>query len=228
MIRGQRGFTLVEIAVVLVIVGLLLGGVLKGRELIASARVRSLADQQAAVQAAYHGFTDRYRALPGDMPRARAEAAIGETINTGDSAGTGNGRLEAPPAWEELNGVWEHLVKAGFIKGEYNGSSDAPTPADAPVNAFNGVLVLARHDGYRDSGTPRARLLLHMGQHVPVAIARELDVKVDDGRPLTGILRNAATGTAVHEADDGATPCIDTDAWDTGGGSRDCNPTFLY
>jgi prepilin-type N-terminal cleavage/methylation domain-containing protein len=64
---AQGGFTLVEIAIVLVIIGLLLGGILKGQELITSARVRNLADQASAVQAAYYGFVDRYHAIPGDM-----------------------------------------------------------------------------------------------------------------------------------------------------------------
>ena len=54
--RKQAGFTLVEIAIVLVIIGLLLGGILKGQELINSARVRNLADQNSGVQAAYFGF----------------------------------------------------------------------------------------------------------------------------------------------------------------------------
>ena len=59
MVNKQRGFTLVEIAIVLVIIGLLLGGILKGQELITAARVRNLADQSAGVQAAYYGFIDR-------------------------------------------------------------------------------------------------------------------------------------------------------------------------
>ena len=64
--KQQTGFTLVEIAIVLVIIGLLLGGILKGQELINSARVRNLADQNSGVQAAYFGFIDRYRQVPGD------------------------------------------------------------------------------------------------------------------------------------------------------------------
>src|SRR4030095_7269589 len=66
MQRRNNGFTLIEIAIVLVIIGLLLGGVLKGQELITGARVRNLASQQDGVKAAYFGFLDRYRALPGD------------------------------------------------------------------------------------------------------------------------------------------------------------------
>jgi prepilin-type N-terminal cleavage/methylation domain-containing protein len=64
---GESGFSLVEVALVLVVVGLLLAGFLKGQELIASTRVRNIADQNADVQAAYFGFIDRYRAVPGDM-----------------------------------------------------------------------------------------------------------------------------------------------------------------
>ena len=66
----QSGFTLIEIAIVLVIIGLLLGGVLKGQELITSARVRNMISQQDGIKAAYFGFLDRYRALPGDYAAA--------------------------------------------------------------------------------------------------------------------------------------------------------------
>ena len=79
-IKQQKGFTLVEIAIVLVIIGLLLGGILKGQELINSARVRNLADQNSGVQAAYYGFIDRYRRIPGDFPAARASAALGVQV----------------------------------------------------------------------------------------------------------------------------------------------------
>src|SRR5215470_5599339 len=85
----SKGFTLVEIAIVLVIVGLLLGGVLKGQELITSARVRNLISQQDGIKAAFFGFQDRYRALPGDYAAASANIA-GVNI-----AGDGNGRIEA-------------------------------------------------------------------------------------------------------------------------------------
>ena len=122
--QKQSGFTLVEIAIVLVIIGLLLGGILKGQELINSARVRNLADTTTGIQAAYYGFIDRYRRVPGDWAASAAEEAIGVTIAGG---GNDNGRLDdAQGAFAENNAMWEQLAKSGFIQGNFEGSTDEP------------------------------------------------------------------------------------------------------
>src|SRR6266851_3984505 len=70
MKSGQQGFTLVEIAIVLVIIGLLLGGILKGQEMITQAKIKNVIADFSGVSAAYHGYQDRYRAIPGDDPNA--------------------------------------------------------------------------------------------------------------------------------------------------------------
>src|SRR5882672_9802397 len=106
MKRMQQGFTLVEIAIVLVIIGLLLGGILKGQELITNARVRNVADQQNAVKAAFYAFQDRFRALPGDY--AQADTNIPNIVAT--RVGNGNSRIEAG----ESVLAWYHLTNAGF------------------------------------------------------------------------------------------------------------------
>ncbi|MDQ3777085.1 MAG: hypothetical protein M3461_23400 [Pseudomonadota bacterium] len=103
----------------LVIIGLLLGGILKGQELITSARVRNLADQASAVQAAYYGFVDRYRAIPGDMSAANACAAIGTAVLAGcdtDPGGNANGSIDSGD-FGEAAAVWAHLSAAGFLQG---------------------------------------------------------------------------------------------------------------
>ena len=66
MYRMQQGFTLVEIAIVLVIIGLLLGGILKGQEMITQAKIKNVVADFSGVSAAYYGYQDRYRAIPGD------------------------------------------------------------------------------------------------------------------------------------------------------------------
>jgi len=106
---------------VLVIIGLLMGAVLKGKQLQDSARVRKLADVTTGVEVAYLAFQDRYRRVPGDWSAAGASAGIGEPITGG---GNENGRLDNPPGanvYDEVNALWEQLSKAGIIKGRYPG-----------------------------------------------------------------------------------------------------------
>ena len=231
---GQRGFTLVEIAIVLVIIGLLLGGILKGQELIVSARVRNIADQNSGIQAAYYGFIDRYRQVPGDWPQTNAVQAI-PGVTTG---GNGSGRLDAVGgnSWTEALALWEHLSKAGFIQGNYVGGSAAPGAADtnkAPRNAFQGFLVLFETPDYADANTPPVRLNLTLGRGIPVNVLRELDVKIDDGLPTTGVLRHALTTDATFPGIGRSTAaCVDTsvdpDIWDIKNNQQDCNAVYVY
>lgn len=231
----QSGFTLVEIAIVLVIIGLLLGGILKGQELISSARVRNLANQNSGVQAAYYGFIDRYRHVPGDWDKDEATDAIGVTINAG---GDNNGQVNVG-SWTEAAALWEQLSKAGFIQGNYT-SVGPPTnaatwsdPVIAPINAFNGYLLLARNSDYTDTGTPSDRLNLHLGDNIPVSIARELDVKIDDGLPETGVLREAGDTASDFAGINASTStnCATTTApiiYDIQTDAQNCNLAFLY
>jgi prepilin-type N-terminal cleavage/methylation domain-containing protein len=229
---NQTGFTLVEIAIVLVIIGLLLGGILKGQELINSARVRNLADQNSAVQAAYFGFIDRYRQVPGDMCQDDAIAAIGtgdDGIIT-DSDECGNGRIDVGN-WDEVAGVWEHLSKAGFITGNYQGASNLEGYRDAaPMNAFNGSVLLGRLDGpdadYHGAGTERLGFVF--GEFIPVNIMRELDVKLDDGRPESGVVRMMQDGTTYNRITDSDQDCMADGIWDIETNSQDCNAVYLY
>ena len=232
-ITGQRGFTLVEMAIVLVIIGLLLGGILKGQELITSARVRNIADQNSGVQAAYYGFIDRYRQVPGDWPEINAAQAIPNVDNGGDASGRLDGDV-----WEEGLYLWEQLSKAGFIQGNYTGGSgSAPNAAEtdvAPRNAFNGFLMLFRTDDYEGDDAIE-RLNLTLGRGIPVNVLRELDLKIDDGLPETGVLRHAlSAGAAMADNDVGHSTdtCVDdTDdpaIWDIASNEQTCNAVYVY
>lgn len=234
----QKGFTLVEIAIVMVIIGLLLGAVLKGQNLINSARVRNMADQNSSIQAAYYGFIDRYRAVPGDMPDVLARQAIGSNNLAANIGGNGNGNLTgeaggSPEDWGEAAALWAHLSAANFIVGSYEGAAagDGSYTAniDTPVNAFGGRVILWRTNLYEadDDSVATSRLGFVVGRSTPASVLSELDTKVDDGRPETGVLR--LTIGVVGEAHGQDATCMDANAvWDVSSDSQDCNAIYLY
>jgi len=252
--RKQSGFTLVEIAIVLVVIGLLLGGILKGQQLINSARVRNLADQNSGVQAAYYGFVDRFRNLPGDMLCTAAVTAVGAAVSpdncttvVGGTAGSGggNGRIDTIP---EAGAVWAHLSVAGFLTGTYTGiTADAATylggvsTGQVPPNAFQGPIMLAHTPDYLE-GVARGtitRLAYSFGGNIPVPLLRDLDQKLDNGTAGTGVLRSSAETTdgtsgvfgAVSDYTiGGGDDCVisGTDTWNVDSSNQTCNAIFLY
>jgi len=197
--RKQSGFTLIEIAIVLVIIGLLLGGVLKGQELITSARVRNLISQQDGIKAAYFGFLDRFRSLPGDYSLASTNIAnVAATAN-----GNGNGQIESAlggGAIDEHIAVWDHLSKAGFINGSYTYAALPETPATVPANPYVRYIQLIYDNAY-GTGTPALRHNIKTGNQIPSEILSEIDRKIDDGNPVGGVFQfspynGGAGGTA--------------------------------
>lgn len=219
----QRGFTLVEIAIVLVIIGLLLGGILKGQELVTSARVRNLASQTEGIKAAYFGFQDRYRALPGDFNLATNQ------ITGASQNGNGNGQIE--PGAESI-AVWDHLSHAGFINGTftYNATESLAT---TPTNPWNARMQLIYDNVYAvETGTPTNRHNLKLGPQIPVEVLAELDRKIDGGDGAErGSLRfssYAAGGTAPIAANCYETSGANRGAWRAGSGEANCGATVLF
>lgn len=193
MKRQQSGFTLVEIAIVLVIIGLLLGGILKGQEMITSAKVRNLADQSNSVKAAFFAFQDRFRAIPGDYLTALANLPAGSgTVQNG----TGNGQIAAG---QESGQAWLHMARAGLLSGSFDGGAAANNlnclATTCPVNAYGGRMTLLFASNA--NGTGAITHEIRTGAQIPVGVIAELDRKVDDGTPNTGTFQFDAASTAA-------------------------------
>jgi prepilin-type N-terminal cleavage/methylation domain-containing protein len=187
--KKEHGFTLIEIAIVLVIIGLLLGGVLKGQELITSARVRNLISQQDGVKAAFFGFLDRYRAYPGDYSQAQANIPGCGSCAQGNNNGQIRSILGGDVVDEQL-AVWEHLSRAGFINGSYTYTAGAETTASAPTNPYGRYLQMIYDNVY--DGTPTTRHNLKTGNEIPSDLLAEVDRKIDDGSATGGSFRFSA------------------------------------
>lgn len=209
MKQHQAGFTLVEIAIVLVIIGLLLGGILKGQELINNAKVRNVADQQNAIKAAYFAFQDRFRALPGDFSKASSNIATTAVDGNGDAQIVGNEQVHA----------WNHLTSAGFIScspcAGVSATPGTPNDSNSPVNAYGGVMLIQYDGVYNNAAAATGPNVnnLKSGNQIPSSVLAEVDRKIDDGNPRTGSLRFSqfnAVGTAPNPTKCAA---VGTDTW---------------
>jgi prepilin-type N-terminal cleavage/methylation domain-containing protein len=204
----QSGFTLVEIAIVLVIIGLLLGGILKGQEMITQAKIKNIINDFNGITAAMNAYQDRYRALPGDDQNAATRWTNPLAIS-----GDGNGQLctgvcPTPPVAPnlynntvtttagapEVNLFWWHLRLAGFIGGStVAGAGSAASP---PNNAVNGMLGV-------QTGGPAGFFVSNMvcSSNLPDKIAIAVDTQMDDGNAASGQVRanlQAAPNPVLH------------------------------
>jgi len=196
--QAQRGFTLVEIAIVLVIVGLLIGGILRGQELINSARVTALVNQQRGIQTGYLGFINRFNAIPGDLTAAQAAQ-----VGVGANAAQGT-QGDSVVLLGDSQQFFNNLTVAGFISCAPCTSAVAalstPTAVNSPSNAYSQPLgfiqdptvvggITAGSFFATSTAGELARPLLLTGSGYTSAMLAEADRKLDDGTPGSGSFR---------------------------------------
>jgi len=203
----QSGFTLVEIAIVLVIIGLLLGGVLKGQELINSAKVKNLAQDFRNIPLFIYGYQDKYRALPGDD--AQVVAHVTGTLATTAGQTQGNGVIEG--AWDSTTNTdesflfWQHVRLAGLAAGP---TAVADTNY-APRNADGGIIGITTNNNAAPYIAGMRGTYLVCSTSVLGKYAKQLDSTIDDGCPNTGTLRAvpaAPAGTTTGNVAAGLVP----------------------
>ncbi len=195
MKRNQSGFTLIEIAIVLVIIGLLLGGVMKGQELINSAKVKNLATDFKNIPVYIYGYQDKFRALPGDDSGAVSHVSAA-TGHNGDANGViGGGWDSITPADESVR-FWEHVRLAGLATG----STTVPTSLTRTdpyfqLNAVGGRIGI-------ESGSLKPPIANLKGAYIICSegilgkFVKQLDIQMDNGDSASGAMMAMTVPTA--------------------------------
>lgn len=220
--KHEEGFTLVELAIVMVIIGLLIGGVLGAQEMITNSQATSTIARVRDVDTAMTSFRDLYRFLPGDLNGAAASipnctAACAQDGDANGAIGTDPGLANADIA-NENGAAWAQLAAAGFLTGVDPSQATTAVPTAGvtipEVPLGNGGMQVGNNGGNAMTAQTAAAasrrgnyvLLDNSGANISAAgtaimtpaRARQLDQKIDDGLPNTGgVLAMGAVGATA-------------------------------
>ena len=230
--RKNKGFTLVELSIVLIIIGILVAGIISGREIIRQAEYRSVISDYERFVTAFNTFVGLYSRVPGDINATEAaEIFAVDTVNKG---GNDDGRVTltvAADGYDEVDAVWEHLSKSNVLPGEFLGETpggdDIPTIVNglAPVNRVQGGLYLLFNNisgspdsefekGYPNGLRTGSGFIFLIGSLVgntfgsaenaviDIVGASYIDTKLDDNNPSKGRVRAAGSNCVDEEDED--------------------------
>ncbi len=198
--NGEKAFTLVELSIVIVIIGLIVAGITAGKSLVRTAQLRSVTTDIESYKSSINAFKLQYDALPGDFNNAYAFWGANCAASAALCNGNGN-RIISPLTTEGLR-AWQHLALGGILKGTYTGTFASGTfqiGSDVPAAKLSGAgyhFVFASVDqinNYIELGASRTgdRSCTNI---ISAVEASSIDTKIDDGIPTLGKVRGDIYG----------------------------------
>ena len=186
--NNQKGFTLVELAIVLVVIGLLLGAILKGQAMIKNAKVKRIKSDIDSIVAATYNYQDKYGYLPGDDPNDRTSDLDATSCTGGNGDGLFNqGAIEYACFWQELAG-------AGYISGDPGQHSEIIVAKRSP---FGGTYRVRYYNNLHSSGKSGNAIYV---DNIPLDVIKWLDTKYDDGIYNKGDIQSSTDYSAKSTA----------------------------
>jgi prepilin-type N-terminal cleavage/methylation domain-containing protein len=208
----KGGFTLVELSIVLIIIGLIVGGVLGGQSLIKSAELQRVVNEARQYATAVAAFRLEYNALPGDMDDATNYWASASPV---PQDGNGNGVIDHNTSetssnltgcWERI-WAWQHLSLAGIVPGNYTGditSSEVRAWQHCRKADVNVPESVAKDGVVYAVYSEDSEIMLEVGKAFKAGEyssaggftpkeAKAIDTKMDDGEVSTGKLEGRST-----------------------------------
>lgn len=184
MINKSSGFTLIEISIVLVIVGLLAGGILKGQQMIENAKYQAMKKEIDGIRVAFNTFQERYRYYPGDFRYASNKLSTSTITATN---GNGNGLISGglcTANGEESCLVWQHLILAGLLTGDGSQIGIDSGLTCSAGGRYSAILTLSRGPGSSSGSVQAGVWVMLYISGLPGAFAERLDRELDndDGR----------------------------------------------
>lgn len=187
--KRSKGFTIVEMAVVLIISTLLMGATLKGQQLINVAKVKQLAADFSNIPMMIYGYQDKYKAIPGDDRNAANRfSGMAASVQNGDGEGLIAGKWFQFNSTTDSSLIWQHLRLAGLMSGE----TDLWSANYMPQNSLGKSIDIQSGSDY---GSPPIVDLLGQPMHgtytvcsrgIPGELVISLDTRLDDGNPGMG------------------------------------------
>ncbi|AZL15174.1 type II secretion system protein [Rickettsiales endosymbiont of Stachyamoeba lipophora] len=187
----QTAFTIIELAIVMLIIGIIMGGVLAGRGMLSSARVNAIMDHATKITRAVDEFEKRYNQLPGDMYNPDVIFSA-NAINGNPATTRGNG--DGVVSGDEGIYAFQHLALAGILEGNFNGTWNYSNLYHGPidnsifyfVNNYDDAIVLRFAKATIPSGV--LTVAQRTGAVLTVKEMMEIDNKFDNGNPATGMI----------------------------------------
>jgi len=169
--RAERGFTLIELSIVLVIIGLIVGGVLVGQDLIRAAEIRATISQVEKYNTEVNTFRTKYNGIPGDLPAQTASnfgnlavlqgqegSGDGNLIVEDGNAGAGGGGANTNTFAGEISTFWLHLTQASLIDGGFGALLTTIAAGGTPAAGGTGLPSVAATAGNMNQFIPPAKL----------------------------------------------------------------------